>query len=143
MGFGVAVDLAAFAPGTSTAWAGYDLELAYDATVLQVNGDTRGMCAADSWTNAELAPSIVSGCFRQTITTTGTLETITLTCVRDGSSALRLVSPEAPDRTSSGTSLFDEFANPFATTLVSGSVTCGGPGPTATPSPAASAIPAG
>lgn len=143
VGFGVAVDLAAFAPGTSTAWAGYDLELAYDATVLQVNGDTRGMCAADSWTNVELVPRVVSGCFRQTITTSGTLETVWLTCLKDGSSELRLVGPDAPDRTASGTSLFDEFARPFATTLVSGWVQCGGPAPTATPSPTASAIPVG
>ena len=138
--FGVAVDLTAFTPGTATTWAGYSIELAYDTTVLQVNSVVPGLCPASAWGNPELTPSVRSACVFQASTATGTLETITFTCLKNGVSPLRLISPDMPIE---GTTLFDVNGQPFATTLVSGSVTCGGPDPTATPSPTASAIPVG
>ena len=134
MPFEVPVDLATFAPGTSKTWAGYSLLLDYDGTVLQANGTARVICPADAWANVQLTPNILSACVFQSMTVTGTLETITFTCLKAGSSPLHLneVGPN-------GTSLFDENANPFATTLVDGSVTCGASGAT----PTASAIPVG
>ena len=137
------MDLTAFAPGTSTTWAGYNIELAYDTTVLQANSGVPGLCPSATWGTPELAPFVISACVFQESTATGTLETITFTCLKNGVSPLRLVSPDALDKPIQGTQLFDVNAVPFATTLVSGSVTCGGPDPTATPSPTASAIPLG
>jgi len=122
--FAVPVDLTSFTPGTSTTWAGYDLELAYDATVLQAISSTRGLCSADAWANPDLAPRVVSGCAFQSNTTTGTLETITFACLREGSSTLHLVPLSAPDREASGTNLFDVNASSFALTLIDGSITC-------------------
>lgn len=122
--FNVPIDLTSFTPGTATTWAGYDLELAYDATMLQPTGSARGLCSADAWANPDLAPRVVSGCAFQSNTTTGTLETITFACLREGSSTLHLVPLGAPDRWASGTNLFDVDANPFALTLIDGSITC-------------------
>jgi hypothetical protein len=132
--FQAPIDLISFAPGTSTTWAGYQLELAYDGTLLQANSSARGLCSAEWWANPQLAPYVVSGCIAQSSTSTGTLETITFTCLRTGSSSLHLILPGESDPV--GTQLFDDNASPFATTLVDGSVACAGAGLTPTPSPA-------
>ena len=44
--FQTMINLIQFTPGTSSTWAGYDLELAYDTSVLQATGDVRGLCSA-------------------------------------------------------------------------------------------------
>lgn len=130
--FIVTTELTAFVPGTSPNWAGYDLELAYDATILQANGIARGLCSAGDW-GGYTGPHIVSGCAFQANTATGTLDTITFTCLKSGSSPLRLLRRGAPDLFSLGTSLFDFYAADFATTLVDASVACGDAGSTPTP----------
>src|SRR4029079_799958 len=79
----------------------------------------------------------VSGCFAQEETSVGTLDTLTVRCLTHGTSPLTLV--PAPDGMGLGTEVFDELARPFDMTLVNGSITCGEPTPT--PSPTNTAAP--
>jgi hypothetical protein len=122
--FQVPADLSSFAPGTSTTWAGYDFELAYDTSVLQVDSDARGLCSTGAWSNDATSPHVVSLCAFQSNTSTGTLETITFECKTNGPSALTLLSRTSPGLQGVGTALFDDSATDFSVTLNSGSVTC-------------------
>src|SRR5262245_40099701 len=77
--FEVQANLSSFTPGQSTRWGGYDVEIAYDATVLQVTADTRGLCSASGWANTSLSPHVVTGCAFESQSGTGVLDTLTLT----------------------------------------------------------------
>jgi hypothetical protein len=117
-----------FSPGET--WGGYQMQLAYDDTVLQVNSVTRGgVCPASTWGNPSTDP-VITGCAFQSSTATGTDSTIEFQCKAGGTSALHLVT-FAQDPVN-GTVVFDEVGANIPTTTVDSSVTCAEP-PTNTP----------
>ena len=130
--FQVQASLTAFTPGISATWGGYDFELAYDAAVVKVDGDDRGLCTASGWAPVSTTPHVVTGCAFQTSTSTGVLETITFECLTNGSSSLTLIPRDDPASNAVGTALFDENGNDFVTALQNATVICGS-APTSTP----------
>ena len=88
--FLVRTDLATFVPGSMPYWAGYDVEVAYDPTVLAIDDVARGLCLKTLWGNPPEA-HIVTGCFARRETSTGVLENIVVRCLRDASTVLHFV----------------------------------------------------
>ena len=130
----VPVDLSSFTPGISADWGGYDLEVVYVNSVVTAAADTRGPSnpCGSFWANIALAPHLVSTCAFQASTFTGTLETISFTCLTDGISPIHIALRTDSGLEAAGSSLFDENAVDFDMTMVDGSITCGTGGPTAT-----------
>ncbi len=97
--FSITVNLTAvtFEPVNSPSWGGYDIEMAYDNTLLSVNNVAPTLCSLSGWGNPANAPNVVTGCAFQNSTSTGVLETITMTCQQSGTSALRHRSSKRPD----------------------------------------------
>lgn len=111
---------------SSPAWAGYDFELAYDASVIEIVSVAPNLCRPmGTWGNPGTVPHIITGCYAQESKSTGALETFSARCLKDGSSTLRIVLPEEPGAEFAGTGLFDEYARPLEMTFLDGSVTCG------------------
>ncbi len=112
---------------SSPSWGGYDFELAYDPSVIEIVSVEPDICKPmGTWANPVRAPHVISGCYAQEETSTGTLETMTARCLKEGSSPLRIVPSMEPGAEFAGTNLFDENAVSLSLTLVEGSVTCGG-----------------
>ena len=144
--FDITANLSAvtFDPVNSPSWGGYDFELQYDNTLLSVGTVAPTLCPSAMWGNPQNVPNVVTGCAFQNSTATGVLETIQLTCIASGTSALHMLPRNDPQMTALGTALFDQNAVDFLMTYVDASVTCGTP-PTGTatntPSPTNTATP--
>lgn len=115
----------------SGTWAGYQTYVAYDADLLEVLEITPGgiaNCDTDAtWGNPSVPPYIQTGCAFQESTEVGTVEVITMQCLKDGRAPLRFISHEADP--AAGTFFFDELAVYFDTKVVDGEVVCGAGGP--------------
>jgi len=71
-------------------WANYVLRVTYDPTVLSVQAVIPDLCEpANVWATIRRSPDVVSFCLYQNGTAGGTLETITATCLRAGTTVLR------------------------------------------------------
>src|SRR5581483_8138522 len=127
--FNVTIALTQFTPSAgSPTWGGYDSELSYDSNILDVVSVTRGLCTpAGNWADPLHDPHVVTGCFAQSRSDTGTLDTISFTCVGNGTSPLIELPRGDPDDIFLGSALFDENSVDFAMTFVNTSVTCGSP----------------
>ncbi len=128
--FTVTTNLSNVVFGTSTSWAGYLLELDYDTNVLVATGAAPTLCSSSGWSLLSTIPSVSTGCaFQNSTATSGELETITFTCLADGTSSLQLAAQ--PVDVVYGTENF----LPYQMTLQSSSVVCGTGvnGPTFTP----------
>jgi hypothetical protein len=120
----------------SPTWVGYDLELGYDPLVLNASAVSPTLCTPSAWGSTSLSPGVVTGCFMPAgSTSTGILETITFTCLADGTTSLHLPAHHA-GTVGAGNGLFDAHATDFTMTLVDSTVVCGtginGPTPTPT-----------
>ncbi len=115
----------------ATTWAGYNDQVIYDPKVLRVNSVKAGGIAncdpASTWGSPQTAPTIQAACVFQATQVTGVTEIIEFECLKDGSSALHLVT--TTEDNIGGTGLFDNNAVPIPTDLVDSSVTCGAGGP--------------
>ena len=129
--FNVVINLAQFTPSVASPdWGGYDNELYYDDTVLEVvgglNGITRGLCNSSAlWAAVAYDPTAYTTCFAQASTSTGTLDTISFQCIADGTSVLEEVPRNGSDASYNGSALYDENGADFAMTLIDGQVACG------------------
>jgi hypothetical protein len=125
--FEISADLSSLSlNGTSSVLAGYDFEMAYDPSIIAIRGVTPGLCVPTSvWAHINDTPRLNTGCYAQQITSTGTLEHITVSCLRDGTSALHIVPHNDPGASIIGTHVFDFNAIEFPQqTLQDASVTC-------------------
>ena len=122
--FLVTADLTSVIPRPGEFWAGYDFELAYDTTILQVGYVAPGLCPKTHWGGPYQTPRVVTGCYGLTSTDTGTLENIVVQCLRDGTSSLHIVPWADPTAFGSGTQLFNFRADPYVLTRVDATVTC-------------------
>jgi hypothetical protein len=115
-------------------WAGYQTYLAYDPELVEVLDISPGGIAncdtEATWGNPSVPPYIQTGCAFQESTEVGTMEVITLQCLKDGRAPLRFVSREADP--GAGTFMFDENAVYFDTKVTDGEVICGAGGPAST-----------
>jgi hypothetical protein len=115
-------------------WAGYNAQIAYDTSVLQVKDVARlplAACNDTSWANPYNTPTVLVACVFQDSTDTGPVDKITFQCLKDGSSELHLVT--MTEDTIQGTTMLDENAIIIPTDLKDGpTVTCGAGGPLAT-----------
>lgn len=115
----------------SGTWAGYQTYVAYDADLVEVVEITPGgiaNCDTDAtWGNPSVPPYIQTGCAFQESTEVGTVEVITMQCLKDGRAPLRFISHEVDP--GAGTFFFDENAVYFDTKVVDGEVMCGAGGP--------------
>lgn len=115
----------------SGTWAGYQTYVAYDADLVEVVDITPGgiaNCDTDAtWGNPSVPPYIQTGCAFQESTEVGTVEVITMQCLKDGRAPLRFISHEVDP--GAGTFFFDENAVYFDTTVTDGEVVCGAGGP--------------
>jgi len=125
--FDVTIGLTQFTGSAgSPTWGGYDSELSYDSTILDVVSVTRGLCSpAGNWADPLHDPHVVTGCFAQSRSDTGTLDTISFTCVGNGTSPLIMLPRGDASNIFLGSSLFDENSVDFSMTFVNSSVTCG------------------
>ncbi len=123
--FGAIVSLSAFAPSASQPeWAGYDMELAYDPSVIAVSSVTpTDLCGGGHFGLPLMAPHIAAGCYGMRNTSTGLLLTISARCLKDGTTPLHFVRDGDPGQMYL-TDLFDFNAKPLVLTLEDGSVTC-------------------
>jgi hypothetical protein len=115
-------------------WAGYNAQIAYDSSVLQVK-DVQMVKIADcndsNWAAIQTTPTVVVTCVFQESTETGPVDTITFQCLKDGASELHLVT--LAEDSIQGSQLFDFNAETIPTDLVDGPIiTCGAGGPVAT-----------
>jgi hypothetical protein len=121
--FEVSVEIAR----AETTWAGYNLQLEYDTSVLQVKSVTPGGVAGcgsqSAWGNPEQSP-VRTGCAFQETTATGVSDVIQFQCIGPGKSRLHLTT--LAESEAWGTSLFDFWGTNIATDLVDGSVECTG-----------------
>lgn len=115
-------------------WAGYQTYLAYDPELVEVLDISPGGIAncdtEATWGNPSVPPYIQTGCAFQESTEVGTMEVVTLQCLKDGRGLLRFVSREADP--AAGTFIFDENAVYFDTKVTDGEVICGAGGPAST-----------
>lgn len=118
-------------------WTAYDMELSYDSSLLGVTvlpPSTLCQSASLNWSNTSVPGHVVAHCGSQTGVYAGVLETISFTCLADGTSALTLV--PRPGVVGVGTAL-SYGTSDFDMTLISATVTCqtgaATPTPTATP----------
>ena len=109
---------------TSTAvrYAGWQVELAYDASVIAFDGGSAGgLCTSNAWVNQAGSPPVVVACIALNSTDTGVMDVLAFHCIVDGTSALTLVPPA---NSADGTFLYGLTVAPVPATLVSSSVTC-------------------
>jgi len=112
---------------TAVVWGGYSLQVAYNPAILQVTAVNAGGlagCSGANWANAQMAPTVVDGCFAQSTTASSPppSDIITFQCIAAGSSPIHFVTTvEDPIQ---GSSFFDENAVNIPTDLTDGSVNC-------------------
>ncbi|TAK58020.1 MAG: hypothetical protein EPO22_11455 [Dehalococcoidia bacterium] len=124
--FLVAAVLSTFTPISHPYWAGYDVELAYDSTMLKIDYAAPVLCPRSHWGNPSTSPSVVTGCFGLESAATGVLENMVVRCLRPGTTALHLVPSGDPSASYVGTGVFDVTGDfHFALTLQDATVTCG------------------
>ncbi len=115
-------------------WAGYQTYLVYDPEMVEVLDISPGGIAncdtEATWGNPSLPPYIQTGCAFQESTELGTVEVITVQCLKDGRAPIRFISREADP--AAGTFFFDENAVYFDTKVTDGEIVCGAGGPAST-----------
>ena len=144
--FNVQINLSQFTPSTASPdWGGYDNELYYDDTVLEVvggtNGITRGLCNSSAlWAAVAYDPTVYTTCFAQASTSTGTVDTVSFQCIANGTSVLEEVPRGGAHASYNGSALYDENGADFAMTFQNGQVICG-TGSSATDTPTNTPVP--
>ncbi len=115
-------------------WAVYNVQVAYDSSVLQVKSVTRlpiADCTDANWANPQTTPTVLIACVFQASTATGPIDTITFQCLKDGSSVLHLVT--LAEDSIQGSTLSDFNADAIPTDLTDGpTIKCGAGGPVET-----------
>jgi hypothetical protein len=124
------------------AYAGWSVELAYDASVLSFDGGSAGaLCPANLWSNPSAA-HVVTGCLALNSTQTGVMDVLSFHCIANGTSPLTLLPPDGAEF---GTYMFNRSGTPLPTTVISSSVVCEAGSqvtPVPTPTPTRTPLPA-